>query len=165
MQYNETRTKIKSGDILAWSHVGWSSWNDIQVQAVRAFTRSEYSHVGVAWVTSGRVFIIEAVVPQIRIFPLSKKTPFYWIPTASYWTPEIEEYALSKVGAPYSKWEAIKGFLEKVNIGDNAVWQCAEFVNSLLIKANYFPTNIIATPTKTVEAMQIRNCPVYLVEN
>ena len=69
--YQEVRSSIKSGDLLFWSHRELKSWYDLKVQIVRMVTRSEYSHVGVAWVTGGRVFALEAVVPLIRIYPLS----------------------------------------------------------------------------------------------
>jgi hypothetical protein len=57
MKYEAAREKVKSGDLLAWSHRGWRSWYDIQIQLVRFFTQSEYSHVGIAWVVGGRVHI------------------------------------------------------------------------------------------------------------
>jgi hypothetical protein len=121
---------IQPGDIIAFTHEGWNSWNDIQSQIVRIFTRSEYSHVGLAWPIAGRVMIIEAVVPMIRIFPLSKLLPFYWLPLGSPLTPEAEEFALSRVGEEYSKLEAIRGFLGKTR--ENEKWQCAEYVKSVL---------------------------------
>jgi len=60
MKYSEVRDTIKSGDLLAWSHRGWRTWYDIKIQAVRFFTQSEFSHVGVAWAVGGRVFVLEA---------------------------------------------------------------------------------------------------------
>jgi len=130
LDYNSARQLIKSGDIIAFSHDGWSSWSDIESQIVRIFTRSEYSHVGIAWIVGGRVMIIDAVVPAIRIFPLSKITPFYWISMPDSWTPEVEELVLSRVGEPYSKWEAIRGFFGKTK--SDGKWQCAELVRSTL---------------------------------
>ena len=41
------------------------------------FTRSTYAHVGLAWVIGGRVFVLEAVKPRLRIYPLSKYANFY----------------------------------------------------------------------------------------
>jgi len=130
LEYNEARSLIKSGDIIAFTHDGWSSLSDIESQIVRIFTRSEYSHVGIAWVVGGRVMIIDAVVPAIRIFTLSKLTPFYWISMPDSWTPEVEELALSRVGEPYSRLEAIRGFFSKTK--QDGKWQCAEFVRSTL---------------------------------
>lgn len=71
--------------------------------------------------------ILEAVVPAIRIFPLSKLAPFYWISTN---TILDEEAALSRVGEPYSKWEAVRGFFGKTK--KDGSWQCAEFVRDIL---------------------------------
>ena len=79
--YANIRQHIKSGDLLAWSHRApwWASLRDCKIALVRLFTRSEYCHVGIAWVLGGRVFVIEAVKPEVRIYPLSKLAPFYWV--------------------------------------------------------------------------------------
>lgn len=133
MDYKTARPLIQPGDIIAFTHEGWNSWSDIESQIVRMFTRSEYSHVGIAWPIAGRVMILEAVVPMIRIYPLSKLLPFYWVSHKNRLTPEAEEYALSRVGEEYSKMEAIKGFLGKTR-SDNR-WQCAEYAKAVLREA------------------------------
>lgn len=130
MDYKTARPLIQPGDIIAFTHEGWHSWSEIESQIVRMFTRSEYSHVGIAWPIAGRVMILEAVVPMIRIFPLSKLRPFYWLSLNNRLTPEAEEFALSRVGESYSKLEAIKGFLGKTT--SDQKWQCAEYVKSVL---------------------------------
>lgn len=165
MSYEVFRPKIKSGDVLAWTHKGWSSFYDIQIQLVRMATRSEYSHVGVAWVVGGRVFVIEAVMPQIRIYPLSKEVPFYWIPCGNqYWNDKIEEYALSKVGEQYSKWQAIGAFFNKIRAGKDNLWQCSELVNSVLIEGKVLKDGeSLSTPTAIVEALQSKQFPSYMV--
>src|SRR3990167_457790 len=98
MKYAEVREHLKSGDLLAWSHRGWGSWYDFQIQMVRMFTRSEYCHVGIAWVVSERVFVLEAVSTGVRIFPLSRELPFYWVPLRSAWEDEVDAWALKQVG-------------------------------------------------------------------
>jgi hypothetical protein len=130
VNYQGARGQIKSGDLLAWSHRSWASWYDLQVQAVRVFTRSEYCHVGVAWVVAGRVFVIEAVTPQVRIFPLSKLLPFYWMPLGAPWKKETEEFALSQVGLYYSKWQAVKAYFGYTDKDD--IWQCAALTRAIL---------------------------------
>lgn len=130
MDYRTARPQITSGDIIAFTHSGWGSWADIESQIVRIATRSEYSHVGVTWVTGGRVFILEAVVPEIRIFPLRKLVPFYWVPMYSPLSRPTERYALSRVGQEYSKWEAVKGFFGSTRLDQK--WQCAEYVRMVL---------------------------------
>ena len=112
MKYLDFRENIVSGDLLAWSHHSWNSWYNFQVQMVRAFTQSEYSHVGIAWCTGGRVFVIEAVVPYVRIYPLSKCENFYYIRINKELSNKAEEFALSQIGEPYSKRMAIQSFFK-----------------------------------------------------
>lgn len=145
--YQDIRPTIKSGDILAWSHRSWSSWYDLQIQAVRFVTQSEYCHVGVAWVISGRVFVIEAVTPKVRIYPLSKLLPFYLIPIVTPWTPDSEEFALAQVGGEYSKLQAIQSFFGKPDFDE--LWQCAELTakisekNGIYLGEKYTPSSIV----------------------
>ena len=103
MEYKDYRKNIKSGDLLAWTHRGWKSFYDIQIQAIRFFTQSEYSHVGIAWWSADRLFIIEALPPRVRIFPLSLAGDFYHIDINEPFEKEVEEFALNQVGEEYSK--------------------------------------------------------------
>ena len=153
MNYIAARSLIRSGDLFAWGHEAWGSWYDLKAQGVRMFTRSEYAHAAVAWCVGERVLVIEAVVPLVRIFPLSKLLPCYWLmgEKRNEWTQESELTALSKVGEPYSKWEAIKSFIAKVTPGANGVWQCAElaaFIRAQMLLENYESP----TPTSVVQA-------------
>lgn len=150
MRYNDIRNHIRPGDVIACSHEGWGSWSDIESQIVRIATRSEYTHVGIAWPIAGRVMIIEAVVPEIRIFPLAKLLPFYWISLGGEFTAKAEEFALSRVGEEYSKWEAIKGYFGGTDL-NNGHWQCAEFVQAVLRVNGTLPRGRTkATPTDLV---------------
>lgn len=155
------REKIKSGDVLAWSHKGWNSWYNLKVALVRMFTRSEYSHVGIAWVIANRVFIIEAVSAGTRIFPLSKELPFYWIPTALDWTQEVEEFALAHVGEAYSQWDAVLAFFGCINTKDKK-WECAEFVQVILKELKIQLPNK-ATPSEVIQDLQRLGYPLYFV--
>lgn|GEM_PF-1134631 len=150
MNYAAARDRIHSGHLLAWTHRKWGSWYDIQVQAVRTFTQSEYCHVGVAWCVSGRVFALEAVSVGVRIFPLSRLAPFYWLPVAAAWEPEVEAWALAQVGEPYSKWQAVLAGLGLLKAGDDSIWQCAEYAQAVLDRAGVVlpgkatPSNLVA---------------------
>ena len=166
MNYADARPGICSGDLLAWGHDAWRSWHDLEVQAVRFFTRSEYAHVAVAWVIGKRVLVIEAVVPQVRIFPLSKLLPCYWIsgePRLS-WTETIESKALELVGQPYSKREAIRTFFGKVVPGANDQWQCAEV--AACIRGQLLTTEYMSpTPTTLVkETQRLPNARMRYIE-
>lgn len=132
MLYAEARPLIKSGDLLATSHGSWRSWNDIRTNFVRIFTRSQYSHVAVAWVVSGRVFALEAVQPKVRIYPLSQWGDFFWVNSSAPWEPETEEFALARVGYDYSDLDAVKGFLGCLEPGK--VSQCSAYALEVLRK-------------------------------
>lgn len=131
MDYAAVRPSIRSGDLLAWSHrvSMFASWHDFKIGLVRIFTRSEYSHVGTAFVMGGRVWVIEAVAPHPRIVPLSNALPFYWIPLDAPWLPETETRALSLIGKyrnVYSQIEAARGALGTLQPGKDDLWMCAE---------------------------------------
>src|SRR5674476_1317199 len=115
LTYAETRPRVMSGDVLAWSmRDGWfSSFHNFKVRVVRMFTSSEFDHNAVAWVIGGRVFALEAVMPLVRIYPLSKLGDFYWLPMGK-WTPDAEEFALAHIGTPYSQAKAIRAFFGPV---------------------------------------------------
>lgn len=129
MKYSEYRSRIKSGDILGFSHEGWGSFRDFKIQMVRIFTRSNYSHVGIAVELSGRLFCLESVMPEARLYPLSKLGSFYHIGMNANWTPEVEEKAFSHIGDKYSQWEAVKAFF--VDLGQKTS-QCAAFVDTVM---------------------------------
>ena len=147
LDYENIRPFINTGDLVAFTHRGWKSWSDIESQIVRMATRSEYSHVGLLWETNDRVFVIEAVIPEIRIFPLSNFTEFYILNRHIDMSKEAEDYMLSKIGGKYSKLEAIKGYFGKTKGDEN--WQCAELVNSvyrrdgILLPGKDTPTDVV----------------------
>lgn len=129
MDYTVARENIKTGDIIALSHQKWGSWYDLQIQAVRLSTESEYSHVALAWVFAGRVFLIESVEPYVRIIPLSNIADkgFYHIPVGEDFSEQELEFLMSKVGlAKYSKIQAILAYFKKIKIGADQLWECAE---------------------------------------
>lgn len=147
--YAAHRSLIRSGDLLAWSHRGFRTWYDLEVQAVRAFTRSEYSHVGIAWDVGRRLLVLEAVQPMIRIFPLSELLPCYWLSRQWTWTTADLERALLRVGQKYSKWDAVKSFFGKVVPGADDRWQCAEYVVASLALRGF--ADVKAIPTAVVQ--------------
>lgn len=164
MTYLEARSKIRSGDLLAWSHRSWGSWYDFKIQMVRMFTRSEYCHVGVAWVVAGRVFVLEAVSAGVRIFPLSLEVPFYWVPMKFPWTFGVEKWAMAQAGKPYSQIRAILAGLRLIKIGENTYTECAEYAHEVYKQAG-IDMGDEATPTAIVRAAQSKySKPLYLIQ-
>lgn len=162
VEYQEIRSKIKSGDVLAWSHRGWSSWHDIKVQIVRMFTRSEYSHVGVAWVIGERVFVIEAVMPLVRIYPLSKLGDFYHLGMEADWSHKAEEYALSHVGDEYSQLQAIKAYF--TSLGKDNTSECAALVIAIMARCG-IQLDCKAVPSDVILEIQKSGKHITYVHN
>jgi hypothetical protein len=161
MDYATARPHIKSGDLLAFSHVGWGSWYAWKIQIVRMMTRSEFSHVAIAWVIGGRVFALEAVIPLVRIYPLSKLGDFYHLPLNTHWN-WAEEFAMAHVGTPYSQLKAIRAFFKPVL--HDGVTECAEYASDVLLMAGV-DLGPIATPTAVVRAAQMQGSPCKLIVN
>lgn len=149
MKYSDVRDKIRSGDLLAFSHGDWKSFAGIKTNMVRIFTRSTYSHVAIAWVIGGRVFALEAVHPKLRIFPLSKLGEFYLINTNAPWSHFTEEYALSKIGVDYSELAAIRAFFKPLE--NENVQECAAYAMEVLEKDGIF-LGYMARPDTVVKA-------------
>lgn len=155
MKYEALRAQIKSGDLLAWSHRGWRTWYDFKVQMVRVFERSEYTHVGIAWRSGGRVWVIESVTPLVRVVPLSTLLPCYVAPMPVRWNQGVEAYALSFVGDErwkYSEWEAIKAWFGKHDTS-NRWLECAEYVKMVYDRMG-LDLRGRATPSDVVLAAQ-----------
>lgn len=151
MTYSKARETIKTGDLLAWSHGSLKSWHDFQIMLVRMFTRSEFSHVGLAWVANGRVFIIEAVGTGVRIFPLSRDVPFYLCRKPTYLDQRSVDFLFERIGAPYSKLQAVLAGLGMLRKGADDVWQCAELVLRALSLDVDSLGDVNATPTAVVK--------------
>ncbi len=162
MRYQDARPRIRSGDVIALSHNAWASWYDLQIMAVRLFRMSEYTHVGIAWVVGGRVFILHAIGAGVSIAPLSHELPFYWIPV-DRWTRDAESWALSTIGQRYSKWQAILAGLGLLKGGEDSLWECAEWASALLGRLG-LPVSGALTPDGLVKRLLTLDYAITLVE-
>lgn len=151
MRYADLRTSLKSGDVLAWSRGDWKSLNGIKNMIIRFVTMSRWNHVGVLWVTDNRVFVVEATIPEVRIYPLSKLLPCdVVLVTHVEWNKQAEDYLLRHVGQPYSVWLAIKSLFCKDSEGDKYT-ECAKLVNNTFLYLDPNFKNVLDTPARTIE--------------
>ena len=127
MKYSEARSLIRSGDPIGYTHRApmWKSWYDFKIGCIRMFTKSRYSHVGVAWVVGDRVFLLEAVTAGVRNFPISLTGDFDWI-SRDTWSEDYLSRALSVMGQRYSQLEAIRAPFKPLNM-ESQEWQCAKY--------------------------------------
>lgn len=165
MKYAAIRNQIRSGDLIALTHTKWWSWRDLQIQAVRLFTESRFSHVGLAFVVGGRVWMIESVEPVVRMIPLSNlEEGFYWAPSNTSMCDAEIEFALALVGkGRYSKWEAIKAYFIAVRAIAKGNWECAKLV-IYARRLSGVDLGNRATPSDVIQKSQENDAPVYFVE-
>ena len=129
MQYAAARVAIREGDAIAQTHRSWRTFKDWKIQLVRIVTQSKYSHVGVVVADSGRLLVIEAVMPLARIVPLSTIGDFDLLQTPGLaWTDAARAEAFRHVGMKYSQWEAIRGFFNRT--ADNDVIESTHVLNT-----------------------------------
>jgi hypothetical protein len=149
VNYTQARAQIKSGDLLAWSHrvPFWHSYRDFKIALIRLFTRSEFTHVGTAVWAGGRLLVLEAVKPVVRLHPVSMLGNFYWVPLPASWTPEAEQYAFAQIGDRYSVLDAIVGYFGMPK--DDHREQCAELKIRVAAAAGVCLGDV-ATPTAVV---------------
>lgn len=151
MEYKNIRDQIKTGDLLVWKNDRLNFLSNLFLKIVRFFTSSEFAHVAIAWRVRDRLFVIEATIPSIRIYPVSKFDEFYHIPMNVSPTEEQLDYLLNKVGLAYSKIDAVRAYIGET-LPDDDKWQCVELANKFYkhIGLDYGDN---WTPTKFVNAI------------
>jgi len=155
MDYEQSRSEMRSGDLVAWGG-GHSDgfFSTFVEKAIRMFTMSEYHHVGILWCIGQRVFVVEAVYPKVRIYPLSKRGSFYHLPMAITWTDKHEESILRTVGDPYSVVQAIVSLFGSPN--KDKQWQCAEYASHFYKLSGYDLEETGYTPGRIVSELMRR---------
>lgn len=140
---NNYRTKvrkiIRSGDLIAYSN------NNFIGRIIRGWTGETFSHIGVAYIEDGRIYILEAQdgTGVCKRF-LSEEEIFYLIKHNMDFTETEIRRAKLKIGDKYSYTDAILAGLGLGTVYSGS-WQCAEYVSyifDLNIKAPT-PGNII----------------------
>jgi len=166
VNYAHARPLIQSGDVLAFTHRRARSWYDLQVMAVRVGTASEYCHVAQVWSVGGRLWVLEAVTPLVRMVPLSHFADegFYWIPMDAPMSDAELETALEQVGrVGYSKWQAVLAYFKRLQIGADRLTQCCEYVITNR-RLSGVDLGQVATPAAVVQAAQLQGKSVFYIQ-
>lgn len=101
--YASRRSEIRSGDLLFLREDGFWPW------LIRTMTHGPYAHCGVAWVTSGRVMMLEArPFNGVTLRMASHALPFTWVQTNCEWSESVETHALSHLQEPYDFLDAVR---------------------------------------------------------
>jgi len=146
--YEEYRSKIKSGDLLIWANESYENISDIMSKVIQAYTRSSYTHVGVAWVVGERVFVIEAIPPSVRIYPLSKKRSFYHIDMGIKWDDSYIQHLLEKVGDDYGYLDVLRSIIYAPK-EDNS-WHCVELATDFYEKVGIYTNEQLGYTPKSI---------------
>lgn len=126
MKYKKAKKQIKNGDLIAFS--GSSAFSSI----VKFFTRSKFSHVGIAIFRGKNLFIFEALEGKgVQITRASNQTPFYFISTNIKWTKKLDSYVYERVGYKYSYLGCVLGFFG-IEPPKNKYYQCSELASDVL---------------------------------
>ena len=146
-KYSEIRKDIKSGDIVAWQ-------GRFTHRNILKLLNQNIGHTGIAWVISKRVFVIHALTKGIVINPLSRLTPFCWLPTGASWSEETQIFALSELGRSYSYSDVFRSVVGLRSVNNNG-WTCGEFTRAVLQNAQLPVTQDI--PWKLVDEVLALN--------
>ena len=151
--YEDYRTQIRTGDVLAFfSSTGTNLFDGIYAKIITYVTKERIHHVGMAYVSGGRVFIVEAMPPFVRMIPLSRRGSFYHLPMGVKDGPQVEVEVLSAIGKRYSIKDAITAWSAEKVEDENGV-QCAEHVVRTLTKLGikvekeYIPGKLVTSLT------------------
>ena len=151
--YLAYRNELKNGDILAWTPNGLKGTGDLIPYIIKYATGSDFYHVGQVWRVGERIFVVEAMPPLVRIYPLSRKPSFFHIPMNVQWNEEKENGLLSSVGDDYSLIKAMLTIFKKPTI-DNS-WQCAlkvgqwfEVYENIKLSDTYTPSDLVKNAIK-----------------
>ncbi len=154
MNYAQARPGIQSGDLISTHHSTWATFYDWQVQAVQSFTQSPYAHIAQVAEFGGRLFLLEAVSPFVRMVPLSHFAAdgfFHIAMDAPMGDAETDKAMEEVASVGYSKGQAVLAFLKRLELGPDRLTECAEYVitNRRLSGVDLGDT---ATPAAVVQA-------------
>lgn len=122
--YSKVRNELKTGDLVAWKVSKIGGFFDFILYLYHKIFGAEYVHVGTVYNTGDRVYVIEAIPPAVRIFPLSMRKDFYLIQTNIESTPNRLNVQLEDVGKKYSLFDMVKGIFNLARSSDS--YYCSE---------------------------------------
>jgi uncharacterized protein YycO len=150
INYSAIRDSLKSGDLVFMSSSHWKA------RLVKWWTNSRFSHVAIVYKFGGRVFLIEAVLSGVRIYPLSNVKQEYTLVQVDPldFTAEAEAYALKHIGDEYSQVQAVLAGAGMLNGVDDR-WVCSELGLSILerCKFTFMLKAKLRTSAKTPQAI------------
>ena len=114
---------IKSGDLIAWT--GTKGFYN---KLIRFVTLSEYTHVGIAVIENGKLYVVEATRPVVRKVELVGRAPFHHIPMGVVVDTVLSKVLKDFIGKEYSIVQAaLSVFNIYIDICPSIYWKENEY--------------------------------------
>ena len=167
VHYEKAKFGFRNGDLFFQSHGDWTSWKNIQVEMVRIFTLSTFSHSGVINVdTDGNVYAVEAVEPSVHRVPMSTRGDFYHVSLPEHmvkWSVSTDAYIKRIIGTPYSRIDAVRAYFGPLPAG--MVSECAAMTREVMIRAGVDLGTISRPDTVWLNAMELGATVQYISQS
>lgn len=134
--YSEIHNELRTGDYVCWRVNKIRSFFTFILYLYQKFFKATYSHVGVVVKMGGRVFLVEATYPKVRIIPLHMLNSFY---VYKLGIPEKEshiDYLLRHIGKSYSLFDMVKNMFSMETSADELY--CSELAFDFYETIGYF---------------------------
>lgn len=167
VRYSEIRDTLKTGDLVSWKAGKVNSLFSAVLKIYQKILKPKSVHVGIVLVIGGRVFVVEARPPQIRIYPLSRMENFYLIRTNIPEDKNDVDLLLTEIGVEYGLFDLVRGivFADGKN---NKEMYCSELASIYYedvgtLDVNKFP-EAWRTPDNLIEAVcdATGSSPIYV---
>lgn len=153
--YSEIRSDIKTGDLISWKAGKVNSIFSFILYVYQKILKPKSVHVGIVVNDiGGRLLVVEARPPAVRIFPLSMMEDFYLIKTNIPYEQNDIDFLLKKLGVKYGALDVIKGLFYLDN--DRERLYCSEIADLYYKHIKYLSEGYYdagRTPDQLVEAI------------
>lgn len=137
IRYSEIRDTLKTGDLVSWKAGKINSLFSFVLKIYQKILKPKSVHVGIVLCLGGRIFVVEARPPAVRIYPLSMMDDFYLVKTDIPFEQNNIDFLLREVGVPYGVFDLIQGLLNLDN--DHSEVYCSELCDIYYREIKYIP--------------------------
>lgn len=163
--YSEIKSEIKTGDLIAWNSPEIDSFFGLVLYLYQKILKANYIHVGIAINIGGRIFIVEATPPEVRLIPLNMTSDFLHIKADVKANPEHQiKFLLDTLGTKYSLWDMLKSLFKIAR--SNNDYYCSELAGYFYNEFGHITDRDVGfSPDSIVEALIGRtgNQPVKVI--
>ena len=134
--YSEIRDSLKTGDLVSWDKARVNSIFGFILKLYQKILRPKSVHVGIVANIGGRIFVVEARPPCVRLYPLSLLENFYLVRTNVKEENTNLDFLFKEIGIPYKAWDVIKGVIFHADNDTKAIY-CSELAKLYYVEIKY----------------------------